>query len=105
MPSIIGVFRGADWFERETYDLYGMLFTGHPDLRRILTDYGFGAIRCARTSRSPASSRCATTTSRSAWSTSRCGSRRNSAISISSRPWEGADYVLPGDEEGRAEAE
>ena len=43
------------------------------------------AIRCARTSRSPASSRCATTTSRSAWSTTRCGSRRNSAISISCR--------------------
>ena len=34
-------FRGADWFERETYDLYGVLFTGHPDMRRLLTDYGF----------------------------------------------------------------
>jgi NADH:ubiquinone oxidoreductase subunit C len=41
VPSIIGVFPGADWFERETYDLYGVLFTGHPDMRRILTDYGF----------------------------------------------------------------
>ena len=41
VPSLIGVFRGADWFERETYDLYGVLFTGHPDMRRILTDYGF----------------------------------------------------------------
>ena len=41
MPSIIGVFPGADWFERETYDLYGVLFTGHPDMRRLLTDYGF----------------------------------------------------------------
>jgi NADH-quinone oxidoreductase subunit C len=41
VPSIIGVFPGADWFERETYDLYGVLFTGHPDLRRLLTDYGF----------------------------------------------------------------
>ena len=41
VPSIIDVFPGADWFERETYDLYGVLFTGHPDMRRILTDYGF----------------------------------------------------------------
>ena len=41
VPSVIGVFPGADWFERETYDLYGVLFTGHPDMRRLLTDYGF----------------------------------------------------------------
>ena len=41
IPSIIEVFPGALWFERETYDLYGVLFTGHPDLRRLLTDYGF----------------------------------------------------------------
>ena len=41
VPSIIDVFPGADWFERETYDLYGVIFTGHPDMRRILTDYGF----------------------------------------------------------------
>jgi NADH-quinone oxidoreductase subunit C len=41
MPSLIGVFPGADWFEREAYDLYGVIFIGHPDMRRILTDYGF----------------------------------------------------------------
>ena len=41
VPSLIDVFPGADWFEREAYDLYGVIFTGHPDMRRLLTDYGF----------------------------------------------------------------
>jgi NADH-quinone oxidoreductase subunit C len=41
VPSVSGVFPNADWFEREAFDLFGVFFSGHPDLRRLLTDYGF----------------------------------------------------------------
>jgi NADH-quinone oxidoreductase subunit C len=41
VDSVTGIWAGANWFEREAFDLFGILFKGHPDLRRLLTDYGF----------------------------------------------------------------
>jgi NADH-quinone oxidoreductase subunit C len=41
VPSVIDIWNGVNWFEREAFDLFGIIFEGHPDLRRILTDYGF----------------------------------------------------------------
>ena len=41
LPSITSIWSSADWYEREAYDLLGIVFTNHPDLRRLLTDYGF----------------------------------------------------------------
>ena len=63
VDSLTNLWSAANWFEREAFDLYGIVFEGHPDLRRILTDYGFIGHPFRKDSRSRATSRCAMTRS------------------------------------------
>jgi NADH-quinone oxidoreductase subunit C len=101
VPSIIGVFRGADWFERETYDLYGVLFTGHPDMRRILTDYGFEGhpLRKDFPLTGFVEVRWDDEQKRVVYDKVQLAQEFRSFDFLS--PWEGTDYVLPGDEKAK----
>jgi len=103
VPSLIGVFRGADWFERETYDLYGVLFTGHPDLRRILTDYGFEGhpLRKDFPLTGYVEVRYDDEQKRVVYDKVRLTQEFRTFDFLS--PWEGTDYVLPGDEKAKPE--
>ena len=98
VPSITGVFPGADWFERETYDLYGILFAGHPDMRRILTDYGFEGhpLRKDFPLTGFVEVRWDDEAKRVVYDPVRLAQEFRNFDFLS--PWEGADYVLPGDE-------
>lgn len=101
VPSITGVFRGADWFERETYDLYGVLFSGHNDLRRILTDYGFDGHPLRKDF--PVSGfvqvRYDEERKRVVYEPVQLMQEFRTFDYLS--PWEGTDYVLPGDEKAK----
>jgi NADH-quinone oxidoreductase subunit C len=96
--SIIDVFPGADWFERETYDLYGVVFTGHPDMRRLLTDYGFEGypLRKDFPLTGFVEVRYDDELKRVVYSPVRLAQEFRNFDFLS--PWEGTDYVLPGDE-------
>ncbi|MBV8917340.1 NADH-quinone oxidoreductase subunit C [Bradyrhizobium sp.] len=99
VPSIIEVFPGADWFEREAYDLYGVIFTGHPDMRRILTDYGFDGhpLRKDFPLTGFVEVRYDGQEKRVLYEPVRLNQEFRKFDFLS--PWEGADYpVLPGDE-------
>jgi NADH-quinone oxidoreductase subunit C len=98
VPSIISVFRGADWFERETYDLYGVLFTGHPDLRRLLTDYGFEGhpLRKDFPLTGFVEVRWDDEQKRVVYDPVQLAQEFRNFDFLS--PWEGTDYMLPGDE-------
>jgi NADH-quinone oxidoreductase subunit C len=99
VPSIIDVFPGADWFERETYDLYGVIFIGHPDMRRLLTDYGFDGhpLRKDFPLTGFVEVRYDDQEKRVLYEPVRLNQEFRKFDFLS--PWEGADYpVLPGDE-------
>jgi NADH-quinone oxidoreductase subunit C len=101
VPSITPVFPGADWFEREAYDLYGILFTGHPDLRRILTDYGFEGhpLRKDFPLTGFVEVRYDDDQKRVIYEPVRLAQAFRDFDFLS--PWEGVDYVLPGDEKAK----
>ncbi|ABD07277.1 NADH (or F420H2) dehydrogenase, subunit C [Rhodopseudomonas palustris HaA2] len=99
VPSIIDVFPGTDWFEREVYDLYGIVITGHPDMRRILTDYGFDGhpLRKDFPLTGFVEVRYDDDQKRVVYEPVRLNQEFRKFDFLS--PWEGADYpVLPGDE-------
>jgi NADH-quinone oxidoreductase subunit C len=101
VPSAIGVFPAANWFEREAFDLYGILFADHPDLRRILTDYGFSGhpLRKDFPMTGHVEVRYDDEAKRVVYEPVKLVQEFRSFDYLS--PWEGTDYVLPGDEKAK----
>jgi NADH-quinone oxidoreductase subunit C len=101
VPSITGIFPGADWYEREAYDLYGMLFSGHPDLRRLLTDYGFDGhpLRKDFPLTGFVEVRYDEARKRVVYEPVKLAQEFRNFDYLS--PWEGTNYVLPGDEKAK----
>ena len=98
VPSVVELFPTANWFERETYDMYGVLFSGHPDLRRILTDYGFAGfpLRKDFPMTGYVEVRYDADQKRVIYEPVKLTQEFRSFDFLS--PWEGAEYILPGDE-------
>ena len=101
VPSIREVFPNADWYERETFDMYGVLFSNHPDLRRLLTDYGFEGypLRKDFPMTGHVEVRYDEAQKRVVYEPVKLVQEFRKFDFMS--PWEGAQYVLPGDEKAK----
>jgi NADH-quinone oxidoreductase subunit C len=101
-PSLTGLYPCANWFEREVFDMFGILFSGHPDLRRILTDYGFRGhpLRKDFPTTGYTEVRYDDALKRVVYEPVQLVQEYRQFDFMS--PWEGADYILPGDEKKEA---
>ena len=102
LPSIVNVHPSANWFEREVFDMFGILFTNHPDLRRLLTDYGFRGypLRKDFPTTGYVEVRYDEAEKRVVYEPVKLTQEYRQFDFMS--PWEGAEYILPGDEKEAA---